>query len=89
MKKLILIALVALAGCAQVVPVPFNGPSGKQAYSMKCSGGGRSMDVCFQKAGELCPTGYFIIERSNAIEGAAVNGYASLSTRQALAVECK
>ena len=56
---------------------------------MKCSGGGRSMDVCFQKAGELCPTGYFIIERSNAIEGAAVNGYASLSTRQALAVECK
>ena len=44
-------------------PTPFKGPSGKQGYSMRCSGMGRTLDACYQKAGEVYPSGYYFIDR--------------------------
>ena len=48
-----LAALAGVVGCASVAPVKFVGPNGKAAYSMRCSGMGRSMEECYQKAGEV------------------------------------
>lgn len=75
----------ALAGCATVEPVPFTGPNGKQAYSMRCSGMGRTLDACYQKAGQVCPNGYAIVDRRAGV--IASGGVAAPDYR--LAVECK
>jgi hypothetical protein len=47
-----------LAGCAGVEPQVITGPDGSSAYAMQCSGGGRTVEACYRKAGELCPWGY-------------------------------
>jgi hypothetical protein len=47
-----------LAGCAGIEPQVITGPDGNPAYAMQCSGGGRTVEACYQKAGELCPWGY-------------------------------
>lgn len=56
--------VVVMTACAEVHPREFRGPNGKTAYSMRCSGMGRTLDDCYQKAGELCPVGYYIIDRA-------------------------
>jgi len=57
MIKFFLLSITSfgLIGCMSISPTSFKGPSGKQAYSMMCSGMGRTMDACYQKAGEVCP----------------------------------
>ncbi len=62
MKIFYLVVIIFLIfGCASVNPIPFKGPNSKDAYSMKCSGFGRSWEDCFVKAGELFPAGYNVI----------------------------
>ena len=80
-----IILLAALSACAAVEPVPFTGPSGGKAYSMRCSGMGRTLDACYQKAGEVCPNGYTIVDRRSSV--VASGGVAAPDYR--LAVECK
>lgn len=77
-----LIAAV-LAGCASVEPASFNGPSGRQAFSMECNGA--TMDGCYRKAGEICPGGYTVL--SNDTRYIAWGGY--MVPKRAMAVECK
>ena len=77
-KQIILIISLFLSACASIEPHQFVGPNGGVAYSMKCSGAGRTLDACYQKAGELCPKGYSI-----------VNSEAIVTARNNLAVECK
>lgn len=60
MKILCILILFLVSGCASIQPVKFNGPTGKTAYSMKCSGMGRTLEQCYVKAGEVCPNGYSI-----------------------------
>ena len=78
-------SLVFLAGCMAVSPVKINGPSGKAAYSMKCSGMGRTLEDCYLKAGEICPNGYVIVDRAS--------GYAQIGSigamQHSLVIECK
>ena len=78
-----------LVGCMSISPTSFKGPSGKQAYSMMCSGMGRSMDACYQKAGEVCPNGYNIIDRSSGTVGFMNQGTLMMAPREQLAIECK
>lgn len=87
MKKTALLALLALTGCAAVAPEPFQGPSGKQAYSMKC---GRDWINCYNDAGRLCPNGYNIIDQStgNPVLVPVGNSVAAVSKKH-MAVECK
>lgn len=88
MKKILLVTLL-LAGCASIEPKEFPGPSGKPAYMMACSGMGRSLTACYQKAGELCPKGYNVVDRSSSTYGVPVSGGVMVSSRESLAVECK
>jgi len=59
--------LLILSSCkwGTIEPQAFRGPEGKAAFSMRCSGMGRSIALCYQKASELCPNGYDVIERSS------------------------
>jgi hypothetical protein len=88
-----LLSLIAvsfgLMGCMSISPTSFKGPSGKQAYSMMCSGMGRTMDACYQKAGEVCPNGYNIMDRSSGTVGFMNQGTLMMAPREQLAIECK
>lgn len=89
MRFAALVIVVVLASCAQIEPREFQGPNGKTAYYMRCSGAGRTMDACYKKAGELCPTGYNIIERGSDLVAVPVNGGTMATSRRSLAIECK
>jgi hypothetical protein len=78
-----------LIGCMSISPTSFKGPNGKQAYSMMCSGMGRTMDACYQKAGEVCPNGYNVMDRSSGTVGFMNQGTLMMAPREQLAIECK
>lgn len=81
---------LALASCASITPQHFVGPNGKVAYSMSCSGMGRTLDACYKKAGEVCPSGYSIVDRASGTVGIQMSGGGTLITPQhSLAIECK
>ena len=82
MRKVLFVAF--LVGCASNAPQHFKGPSGNDAYSLKCSGFKRDMQDCYREAAALCPSGYEIIntvERVSGVEGIT-------NTRVHIAVEC-
>lgn len=83
------LSVVFLVGCANISPQPMNGPSGRPAYTMKCSGMGRTLEDCYQKAGELCTRGYTVIDRDSSIVAVPVSGGVVAAPRHMLAVECK
>ena len=92
MRTIVIAASIGLfiSACAPVTPNSFNGPNGRQAYSMQCSGFGRTMDACLKKAGEMCPNGYSVIDRgSNSVAYASATGPFMMMPKESLAVECK
>lgn len=86
---LIGLAVVCLVCCANITPRPINGPSGRPAYTMQCSGMGRTLEDCYQKAGELCSRGYTVIDRDSSIVAVPAAGGVMAAPRHMLAVECK
>src|SRR5947208_17099837 len=74
--------VLLLVSCASVQPQEFRGPNGKTAYSMRCSGMGRTLDDCYKKAGELCSSGYNIIDRASGTVAVPVNGGGVSARRQ-------
>lgn len=81
--------LVFLSSCVAIAPVQFKGPNGKTAYSMRCSGMGRTIEDCYQKAGEVCPDGYTILDRDSSLVGAPMGGGMYITTKRGMAIECK
>ena len=61
MKKLFLIFLVVLAGCASAKQV--KGPNGENAYQVKCGNAVKSK--CTAKAVDLCPHGYIVLDSNS------------------------
>lgn len=84
-KIIVFSGLSLMIGCMAVQPIKFVGPNGKTAYTMKCSGMGRTLEDCYIKAGEVCPNGYSIVDRAT--------GYSQIgnigAVQHSLAVECK
>lgn len=90
MKKIMLIVPFLLVSCLSVEPQQFVGPNGRTAYSMKCSGGGRTLDECYKKSGEVCPRGYTILDRASSVVGVPQYGGGTLVVPQHhLTIECK
>jgi len=90
MKNIILIfASILLTSCASITPEKFVGPNGKAAYSMRCSGMGRTMSMCYKKAGEVCPNGYSIIGRTSGTVAIPINGSFMAAPKHNMAIECK
>ncbi len=89
-KNLFIAAIPAfLVACAAIEPQQFVGPNSKTAYSMKCSGMGRTLDACYKKAGEVCPGGYNIIDRASGTVGVPMQGGTMMAPQHNLAIECK
>lgn len=84
-KYLTLVLTIALAGCVSVSQV--NGPNGRPAYSLYC---GTHASACYQKAGELCPHGYQMLDHT---DGMAIvptaNGSVVGGSQRTVLVECK
>lgn len=86
----VLIAVAVLAAaCASVNPVPIRGPSGAPGYSMQCSGFGRNWDDCYKVAGEVCLSGYRIIQRSSESVAMPLNGGTVMAPKSGMVIECK
>lgn len=89
-KVFLAVVPVLLAACASIEPQQFVGPNSKTAYSMKCSGMGRTLDACYKKAGEVCPQGYNIIDRASGTVGVPMmNGGMMMAPEHNIAIECK
>lgn len=88
-KTAIILMAVFLASCASIEPKQFVGPNGGTAYSMRCSGMGRTLDACYQKAGVVCPNGYTIIDRASGTIAVPINGSIMAAPQHNLAIECK
>lgn len=85
-----LICLFAgLTACANVNPEHFRGPSGRDAYTMRCSQMGRTWAKCYTKAGELCPKGYNIIDQQPGMLTVPYGGSIIAVPKQTLVVECR
>ena len=89
MRILYLIFPLLFSACASIDPQQFVGPNGKTAYSMECSGMGRTLDACYKKAGVVCASGYTIINLASGTVGVPVNGGTIMATEYNLAIECK
>lgn len=89
------VASFMLVACASsITAVPFKGPNGKQAYTMRCSGKGRSIEMCNRKAADVCPHGYDVIEEkkpelSKQQKAAALADDSRKAPPDHLSVECK
>jgi len=90
MKVRYLALVLLLTACAAIEPQQFVGPNGKTAYSMRCSGMGRTLDACYKKAGEVCPSGYTIVDHASGTIAVPVTGGGMIAAPQHnLAIECK
>lgn len=92
MTRIVLLAVataLVLSGCA-VPAKPISGPQGKTAYSLKCSGMGRTTEDCYEKAGELCPAGYIVEDVSRRAGPVVVSGNSIIPTStEYMLVTCK
>jgi len=92
MKILIPILVVSfLGGCGTIDAKMMAGPNGTPAYSMQCSGMGRTLEACYEKAGELCSNGYLVLDKPSRTVGVTnpATGQFILAEQQSLFVECK
>lgn len=80
----LLSAAALLTGCTTVTPV--SGPDGRQAFSIQC---GNDRTRCLKKAGDLCPTGYRVVDNSSTMIGAPVNGSFMMTNKEVVTVSCK
>jgi len=90
--RIVLIALISLAGCATVRES--YAPDGRRAFALNCSGLARGWDKCYSAAGEQCGSaGYDILDRNS--EDMAVasvsrsSAFAGKTNERTMLVACK
>lgn len=83
------LVLLLLSGCA--IETKINGPDGKTAHLIECDGAAVPMSVCYKKAAQVCPDGYYLAEQGSGAGGAAGFGAAILSSSATknIVVVCK
>lgn len=85
MRIVVAAAALALSACTTVTP--FVGPNGKPAHHIDC---GSSQQNCMLKAGELCPSGYEVIDRKSGMVAAPVWPAGFVMAEQiAISVQCR
>ena len=91
MRMSLALALMALmlAACSSIEPKEFRGPNGGRAFSMTCSGMGRTLHDCYQAAGKLCPGGYSVVDSRSTPVGVPVSGGTLIASNDTLAIECR
>ena len=92
-----MLAAVSLLGACAMAKQTYL-PDGSQAYSISCDGAAVGINVCFEKAGQLCgAAGYDLINRegqvvpygvATASGGQAFVNYGSFNTKSIM-IRCK
>lgn len=86
MKTLVTVVLaMALVGCGATAK-KIVAPSGKTGYSLNC---GNNIDNCYEKAGELCPNGYTMLNQTTGAVGVPFQGGMVMAPQHTMAVECR
>ena len=75
---------VGLASCVEVTML--SGPDGRPAYGLDC---GTDRTACLKKAGELCPTGYGVVDDASRTVAVPVEGSILLANQEHLTVSCR
>jgi len=81
---LMLVFLVAAYSCATSTEVML--PSGQSGYSITCH---ENKTGCYEKAQEVCPKGYEMIDTSAATNGSMINNNVTLSSQHTMLIDCK
>jgi hypothetical protein len=83
----VLCLTLCLSACA-LQPTPITTANGSRGYNMDCSSG---IETCYQKATELCPNGYDILEHSEKTSAVIPHygEYPMILHRENLLIECK
>jgi hypothetical protein len=86
MSRVILVAALAafLGGCVHVDSS--TGADGRPQYTIDCNGEPSS---CFDKAGKLCPGGYYLVERRSGSSEVPYTGGIIAAPTTRLVIECK
>ena len=63
-------ASLTMSGCAVSRQVVM--PSGQHGYTINCSGAAMTWANCYEKAGDTCPQGYDVAEKSDEHGGPVV-----------------
>jgi hypothetical protein len=81
--------LIAAGGCTSARKT--YGPSGREGYSINCSGPRHTWSDCYEKAGSVCGTrGYDVIESSkDSGESVSLRGRSVYEYERAVLIECK
>lgn len=92
MKMKWMLSILLLSGCATATTV--YGPDGKAYTFIACDGSAIPMSYCYDKALEVCPHGYYLVDQkmhNGPITAAAVGGIASVQQFQYknITVSCK
>lgn len=92
----LMILILGLSACAIATQTYL--PDGSQGYSISCDGAGVGINVCYEKAGELCGAGgYDLIDREGQIVpygvatasgGQAFISYGSFNTKSIM-IHCR
>lgn len=90
--RYLLISLALLSGCASVSTV--YGPDGKEYKNVACDGASVPMKVCYDKAMEICPQGYYMVARdvsTGPLVAVATTQAATMSQSQnkSITISCK
>ena len=90
MRKIIVTSVAVLLAACAIEPQRIVGPSGKPGYTMRCSGEGRTLEACYKKSGELCPSGYNIVDNaSGTVAVPLASGGFIAAPDHTLTIECK
>jgi hypothetical protein len=82
---MLIVGLAAgVAGCVDVTTA--TGPDGRPNFTIDCDG---ESSGCFSKAGDLCPGGYFLIDRRNGSTEMPHTAGVVATPHTRIVIECK
>jgi hypothetical protein len=83
----ILLLVLLLSACARVTPM--HGSDGGLMYLVGCYGALTPMSACYDKAAELCPSGYKIIDQTEGVTQYRTSQGAVDSLDRQIAIQCE
>lgn len=84
-RTLLVVGLAMLVtGCVDVTTTA--GTDGRPTYTIDCDG---EPDGCFTKAGELCPRGYYLLDRKAGTSEVPYTAGVIAAPHTRLLIECK
>lgn len=85
--RLLCASLFILAGCATSTEI--RGPNGQIAHLIECPGAALTMGTCYEKANDLCPSGYNVLDAQQELGATMVSPYGAVqNVDRHLVIQC-